>query len=119
MRLLVSPECNVLVDDLEVIPLSMAFCVKIVLQPKIIFDVVDFCHFSQVTIFKPGVENKNILLLRDKNFKLLPLKISLREKLRKVPIDVTVILDRKVSLFSLVLKELFDHLLCFIFGKQH
>ena len=48
----VCSECNVFVNDLKIIPLCMPFCIQIILQPKVVLHVIDFCHFPQIAIFK-------------------------------------------------------------------
>ena len=55
----------------------MTLGVEIIFEPQVILDIVDFGNFSQVTIFKPTVKYKDILLLRDVNFKLWVRKIPL------------------------------------------
>lgn len=76
----------------------MALGVQVILEPQIILDIIDFRNFSQVTIFKPAVKYKDILLLRDVNFKLRVRKISLGRKSRQVPEKVPVLVRSKISL---------------------
>lgn len=54
-------------DDLEVEPLRVALGIHIILQPKVVFNVIHFYSSSQIAVFKPAIENKHVFLLWDVN----------------------------------------------------
>jgi len=76
MSLFLCPECNVLINDLKIIPLCMSFCIQIIFQPKIVLDVIDFCYFTQIAIFKSRIKDEYILLIGNMNIKLWICKVS-------------------------------------------
>lgn len=52
MCLFVCPDCDVLVKDLEIVPLGVSLCVKIVFEPEVVLDVVDFGSFAEVAVLE-------------------------------------------------------------------
>ena len=78
----------------------MAFCVKIIFQPEIVFDVFYFRDFPKVSIFKSGIKNKYVLLLRYEYFKLRIAEISLHLKPWKIFINKFILVAIKVPFLS-------------------
>ena len=65
MGLLLSMECDILIDNFEIVPLGVALGVHVVLEPEVVFDIAYFCDLPEVAIFESGVKDKDVLLIRD------------------------------------------------------
>ena len=58
-------KCDILIDNFEIVPLSVALGVHVVFEPEVVFYIAYFCDLSEVAVFKSGVKYKYVLLIRD------------------------------------------------------
>jgi hypothetical protein len=103
--LLVCPDCDVLVDDLEVVPLVVALGVEVVLQPQVVLNVVHLRGFSQIAVFEATVEDQHILLLRHVDFELRVGEVSLGLELGQVHVYLLVAEELLVDGLALLFGE--------------
>lgn len=115
VRFLVGATSNVLVQYLEVIPLIVPLRVQVILQPKIVLDIIDLGNFSKIAVFEPGIENKHILLLRNIYLKRRLREIPLCRKLGQVFKESSIPVVLKVSFANFLLEQGLDNILGFIF----
>lgn len=113
VRLLLRMQSNVLVDDFEVVPLGVAFCIQVVLKPKIVFDVVHLRRFTEVTIFKSRIEDQHILLVWDWQRSTQIAEVPLRLKSWQVLEEVFILVTSEVSFSCFIAKKLFADFFAF------
>lgn len=53
MNLLVSMQLYILVGHLEVVPLSVALRVQVILEPQVVLDICHLGCLAQITVFEP------------------------------------------------------------------
>ena len=58
-------ECEILIDNFEIVPLGIALGFHVVLEPEVVFDIAYFYDLTEDAIFEFGVKDKNVLLIRD------------------------------------------------------
>ena len=118
MSLFVCSESNIFVYDFEIVPLCVSLCVKVILKPKVVFDVVNFCNLPQICIFKSWVENKYILLTWNVDWIRRIAIVSFRVKFRQITEYMPVVNAWEVSLPCFVAKRILYNFLNFFLRKQ-
>lgn len=96
--LLLRRQGDVLVHHFEEIPLCMALGVPIVLQPQVVFDVVDLGGLPQVAVLEPTVEDQNVLDLRHVQLRLDVGVVSVGAKFGQVFVKELVVVGFEVVL---------------------
>ena len=105
MRLLLGVECDVFVDNFEIVPLGVTLGVHVVLEPEVVFDIAYFGDLPEVAVLESGVKDQDVLLIRDVQSLVPACKVSLWLESWHVPEKQLILLTSEVSLPSLISEQ--------------